>query len=116
MIGSGENAVSPWHVIPEEWKPRLRAYLRAICGEDRDHISAHDFRCDQLVHLTFDDGSFAMYHYAFAVLDESGERCMVFTEHCGYHVFPVGTDGVQFVQAMPPDGSADAKPDASTQV
>ena len=34
------------------------------------------------------------------VLDESGERCMVFTEHCGYHVFPVGTDGVQVVRAV----------------
>jgi hypothetical protein len=93
--------MSRWHVVPDEWKPRLRAYLRATCGEDRDRLSAHDFRCDQSVHLQFDDGSFALFQYAFAILDEAGERCMVFTEHCGYHVFPVGAGGVQVMRAVP---------------
>jgi hypothetical protein len=93
--------VSPWHEVPDEWKPRLRAHLRATHGEDRDRLSAHDFRGDQSVQLTFDDGSFALFRYAFAVLDEAGERCMVFTEHCGYHVFPVGVGGVQVVREVP---------------
>ena len=37
----------------------------------------------------------------FAILDEAGERCMVFTEHCGYHVFPVGAGGVKVVREVP---------------
>ncbi len=91
---------SPWQVVPDEWKPRLRAHLLATGGEDRDHLSAYDFRADQSVHLTFGDGSFAVFRYAFAVFDEAGGRCMVFTEHCGYHMFPVGADGVEVVRAV----------------
>ena len=93
--------MSSWQIVSNEWKPRLRAYLFAKCGEDRDRLSAHDFRSDQSVHLQFDDGSLALFHCAFAILDEAGERCMVFTEHCGYHVFPVGAGGVQVVRAVP---------------
>ena len=93
--------MSNWQVVPEEWKPRLRNYLIAMYGEDRDTLSAYDFRSDQSVHLQFDDGSLVLFHYAFAILDEAGERCMVFTEHCGYHVFPVGVGGVKVVRAVP---------------
>jgi hypothetical protein len=92
--------VSQWHVIPDEWKPRLRAYLRTTRGEDRDRLSAHDFRSDQSVHLQFDDGSIALFRYAFALLDEAGKRCIVFTEHCGYHVFPVEAGNVQILREV----------------
>ena len=105
--------MSRWHVVPEEWKSRLRTYLRATCGEVRDRLLTHDFRSDQSVHLTFDDGSFALFRYAFAVLNEAGEQCMVFTEHCGYHVFPVGAGGVQVVRSVPLDGVQDAEPGAA---
>ena len=57
--------MSRWHVVPDEWKPRLRAYLRATCGLDRDGLWAHDFRGDQSVHLQFDDGWFARSRYDF---------------------------------------------------
>ena len=97
-----------WHVVPDEWKPRLRAHLRAARGEDRDRLSAGDFDCDQSVHVRFDDGSFAVFQYAFAVFDPAGQRCMVFTEHCGYHVFPVGPDGVEVRRAVPTDETPDA--------
>jgi hypothetical protein len=81
--------------------------------EDRDQLSAGDFRGDQSVHLQFADGSFAMFRCAFAVLDEAGERCMVFTEHCGYHVFPVGADGVEVMRSMPLRGDQEAEPNAA---
>jgi hypothetical protein len=97
-VGSSREQGIMRHLVPDEWKPRLRAYLHASCGEDRDWLSAHDFPARQSVLLHFDDGSFARFRYAFAVLDESGERCMVFTEHCGYHVFPVGAGGVEVVR------------------
>ena len=102
-----------WHVVPDEWKPRLRAHLRVTSGGNRDQLSAGDFRGDQSVHLHFDDGSFAVFRYAFAVLDEAGEQCMVFTEHCGYHVFPVGSVGVEVLRSVSSAGGADAEPGAA---
>ncbi len=35
---------------------------------------------------------------------------MVFTEHCGYHLFPVGADGVEVVRSVPLHGGQEAKP------
>ena len=55
--------MSRWHVVPDKWKPCLRAH--PPCGEDRDRLSAHEFRGDQSVHLQFDDGSFALFRYDF---------------------------------------------------
>ena len=93
--------MSEWHLVPDEWKSRLRDHLLATCGEDRYSLSAYDFRSDQSVCLQFDDGSFALFRNAFAVFDEPGERCMVFTEHCGYHLFPVGASCVQVLRSVP---------------
>ncbi len=90
-----------WHVVPDEWKPRLRAYLWRKCGEDRDRLSASDFSARQSVLVHFPDGSFALFRNAFAIPDEAGRAVMVFTEHCGYHVFPVGPDEVEVVQPAP---------------
>jgi hypothetical protein len=92
-----------WHVVPDEWKPRLRSYLRAKCGEDRDLLCAGDFSTRQSIHVHFADGSFALFRNAFAIPDEAGQAVMVFTEHCGYHVFPIGPGEVEVVQASPLD-------------
>ena len=83
------------HVVPDEWRPRLRAYLLATFGVERERLFASDFSTQQSVHLQFDDGSFAQFRYAFVVFDDLGEQCMVFTEHCGYYIFPINTDGVK---------------------
>ncbi len=96
-----------WHVVPDEWKPLLRAHLRATCGEDRDQLSAGDFPSSQSVHVSFVDGSFAQFRYAFAIPAEAGKAVMVFTEHCGYHVFPVEPSDVQIVQAKSLDAGSE---------
>ena len=88
------------HVVPDEWKPRLRAYLRERCGEDRDRLSAGDFPDDPSVIVRFPDGSHVLFRYAFAVPDEAGREVAVFTEHCGYHVFPAGEAEVEVVRAV----------------
>jgi hypothetical protein len=92
--------------VPEEWKPRLRAYLRAKRGEDRDYLSAYDFSTRQSVVINFPDGSFALFRYAFVLWDEAGRECAVFTEHCGYHVFAVGDGEVEVVQSVPHEPEA----------
>lgn len=83
--------------VSEEWLPRLRAHLLAARGEDRAplRLLATDFPPGQSVTIRFDDGSLVSFRHAFAVRDETGRRVMVFTEHCGYHVFPVGMDVVE---------------------
>jgi hypothetical protein len=91
--------------LPAEWKSRLRAYLRAKCGEDRDRLSAHDFSTRQSVAIHFPDGSFALFRYAFVVWDEAGHECAVFTEHCGYHVFGVSRAEVEILQSVPDEDS-----------
>jgi hypothetical protein len=89
----------PW-AVPDDWKPRLRAYLRGRCGEDRDRLSAADFPPGQSVIIRFPDGSQALFRFAFAVPDEAGREVAVFTEHCGYHVFPAGEAAVEVVQSV----------------
>ena len=75
-------------VVPEAWKPRLRRYLLERRGEERDQLSAGDFSPGRSVLIRFPDGSHALFRYAFAIRDEGSAEVIVFTEHCGYHVFP----------------------------
>ena len=90
----------PLPVVPDGWKPRLRAYLRARYGDDRDHLSACDFPSSQSVVLRFPDGSQALFRYAFALTDEGRSEAAVFTEHCGYHVFPLGDAELEVVHSV----------------
>lgn len=49
-------------------------------------ISAEDF--DATVEIEFEDGSTFRSEYAFAHQEgEDGKYTVVYTEHCGYHVF-----------------------------
>jgi hypothetical protein len=81
--------------VPETWKPRLRQYLRQRHGEERDRLSADDFPPGQSVLIRFPDGSHVLFRYAFAIRDEAAGEVIVFTEHCGYHVFPLGDAEVE---------------------
>lgn len=89
-------------VVPEAWKLQIRKHLR----EDRDRLSAGDFRSDQSITIRFPDGSFVLFRHAFALQDELGREVAVFTEHCGYHVFPVGEAEVEVLRSIWPDEPA----------
>jgi hypothetical protein len=82
-------------VVPKAWKPRLRRYLRERRGEERDRLSAGDFSPGRSVFIRFSDGSHALFRSAFAIRDEGAGEVIVFTEHCGYHVFPLGDAEVE---------------------
>ena len=86
--------------VPEAWKPRLRQYLRERRGEDRECLSAGDFPPDQSVLIRFPDGSHVLFRFAFAIADEAAGEVAVFTEHCGYHVFPAGDAEVETLQSV----------------
>jgi hypothetical protein len=76
-------------VVPEAWKSRLRAYLSGKYGEPRDRLSCGDFPIGQGVLIRFPDGSSVQFRSAFALTDETAGEVAVFTERCGYHVFPL---------------------------
>jgi hypothetical protein len=82
-------------VVPEAWTPRLRRYLRQRCGEERDRLAAGDFSPGQSVRIRFADGSHVLFRHAFAIQDEAAGEVLVLTEHCGYHVFPLGDAEVE---------------------
>ena len=86
--------------IPEVWRSRLKQHLRERHGEDRERLSAGDFPCGQSVFIRFPDGSHVLFRFAFALADEVTGEVAVFTEHCGYHVFPAGEAEVETLQCV----------------
>jgi hypothetical protein len=75
--------------LPERWAKKLEAYLREERGSERGYLSAADFGVNQHLKINFPDGSFAFFQHAFYLLDREGGEVAVFTEHCGYHIFPL---------------------------
>jgi hypothetical protein len=73
--------------LPLRWAEKLETYLRDNGIADRNHLLATDFRHHLKINL--DDGSFVFFNYAFYLLDRELNEVGVFTEHCGYHVFPL---------------------------
>ena len=96
------------HTVPDDWKQRLAAYLRERHGEDRDRLSAYDFSDQQSVIIRFPDGSQVLFRHAFAIPDKVAREVAVFTEHCGYHVFPLGDAELEIVQSAPWGGDQNA--------
>ena len=74
--------------LPERWRNRVVEHaLKVSDGKYRDlGISAFGRRHIELV---FPDGSRIFFRYAFTLEDQNAAELGVFTEHCGYHVFPL---------------------------
>jgi hypothetical protein len=51
-------------------------------------LAARDFPSDHDLRIILMDGSMVRFRYAFAIESETKRAIAVFTEHCGYHVFP----------------------------
>ncbi|PQO46096.1 hypothetical protein C5Y93_11005 [Blastopirellula marina] len=62
------------------------AYLQEAHAGNATRLSTQDFR--GTVSLRFPDGSFALFRHAFYLVSEELSEIALFTEHCGYHVFP----------------------------
>jgi hypothetical protein len=75
--------------ILREWIGEVASFL----GRSREELlssglAAGDFPGDHDLHITLMDGSVVRFRYAFAIESEMKRAIAVFTEHCGYHVFP----------------------------
>ena len=76
--------------LPKRWAEKLKSYLTQQ-GSNHDSLLTSDFNSE--VRLRFEDGSRAFFRYAFFIKDKEQSEIAVFTEHCGYHIFPMlGTE------------------------
>lgn len=77
------------------------AELEEVLGRSAEEIktkglSATDFPTGSRLRLTFPDKSEVRFNYAFHIQSEAKGVIAVFTEHCGYHVFPSNGTIVSF--------------------
>ncbi len=91
--------------LPERWTSKLKAYLREELGVNRDRLSAEEFHHN--LKVNFEDGSFVFFHYAFYLLDRELNEIAVFTEHCGYHIFPLSGTHLELLESKWTDVGTD---------
>lgn len=83
--------------------PHWRAVLDAAGG-----FGPGSFRSVIAVHL--DDGSTCLFYHAHAATDAAAGDVAVFSEHAGYHVFPLAGTRVRVLARTP--GPTPARPEA----
>ena len=83
--------------LPARWAIKLKSYISEELKNDRGRLSASDF--PYLIKIDFEDGSFAFFRYAFYLLDHDLKEMAIFTEHCGYHIFPLVGTKIELLEA-----------------
>ena len=74
--------------LPERWKLKLQEYLIATGSTRPERLSASDFPLETTIIIRFEDDSHVEFRYAFIIEAPEFREVAVFTEHCGYHLFP----------------------------
>ncbi|MBS0661145.1 MAG: hypothetical protein JSR82_23240 [Verrucomicrobia bacterium] len=82
--------------LPARWKEKISAWLAPSGGGARSQLGASDFPREHSVRLRFEDDSCAEFRSAIVLEAPEWREVGVFTEHCGYHIFPLG--GTQIVR------------------
>lgn len=75
--------------LPERWKLKLQEYLLAKGSTKPEKLSASEFPSETTVSIQFEDDSRVEFKYAFTIEAPEFREVAVFTEHCGYHLFPL---------------------------
>jgi hypothetical protein len=74
--------------LPERWKAKLQQHVATTGGGEFRGLSASSFS-SSVVAITFEDDSRVEFRYAFVIKAPEIREIGVFTEHCGYHLFPL---------------------------
>ena len=75
--------------ILEEWAAEVSTAVGRSVEDIRGKgLGAGDFPLDDDLRVTLMDGSFVQFSYALAIPSKEKRAIAVFTERCGYHVFP----------------------------
>lgn len=72
--------------LPERWQ--LELHLTARGSTKPEKLSASEFPSGTRVKIRFEDDSHVEFRYAFVIEAPEFREVAVFTEHCGYHLFP----------------------------
>ncbi len=81
--------VDPHATLPTHWQEWVRRWALENSGGKADRLGAAHFNANGCVKLLFQDGSYALFEHAFYAVDDVRNELAVFTEHCGYHIFPL---------------------------
>ncbi len=77
-------------VLILDWADELAVALGRSADEIRSNgLRASDFPSQDTLQVKLMDGSLLKFRSAFHVIRKSERALAVFTEHCGYHVFPL---------------------------
>jgi hypothetical protein len=83
--------------LVHDWADLLSSHLNRPRADILQRgLAASDFRED--VEISFPDGSTVSFRHAFFVIDSQRQVIAVFTEHCGYHVFPAADSEIYRVR------------------
>jgi hypothetical protein len=74
--------------IANEWSDELGAHLGCPSGDVRERPEAVMRFPLETVRMELMDGSAVEFRCAFFIVSKTKKAVAVFTEHCGYHVFP----------------------------
>lgn len=74
--------------LPTRWKERIERWVQTRTGGKRSRLEAADFPNANVAHIEFPDGSAAKFRFAVVIEAPEISEVGVFTEHCGYHIFP----------------------------
>ena len=86
------------HIL-SEWSEELSQHLgRSAEQIQQKGLSASDIPLNESLHIQLMDGSFVQFEYAFHLVSPAKRAIAVFTEHCGYHVFPSAGATVSRIQ------------------
>lgn len=89
------------HHVPDRWQTQLDQFIREKNDGQHQYLGASDFR--HTVSIRFPDGSSALFRNAFYLLDRDLNEVAVFTEHCGYHYFPLFDTDLELFDSLRTD-------------
>ena len=75
--------------LPARWNDRIERWVRTRTDDKRNKLGASDFPAAKVADLQFPDGSTAQFRFAVVIEAPEIGEVGVFTEHCGYHIFPL---------------------------
>lgn len=91
--------------VPDRWQPQLDEHIRKSTDGHHKHLGASDF-CHH-VSIRFPDGSYSLFRHAFYLIDRELNEVAVFTEHCGYHYFPLHDTELELLDSVHTDAATD---------
>lgn len=75
--------------LPPRWKAKLAEWIEKHGDARRGRLGAGNFPTSNTLQITFEDQSKVCFRYALTIEAPDLNEIGVFTEHCGYHIFPL---------------------------